>query len=506
MRPQSTGWRNPSRRTALKALVLFASTLPTSALAALKALLPAGKQQHDFITHNPLPLALETSRHAFGQGPITAIAQFFVRNNLPMPETEIVADRDRWNIQIKGCETPGQITLADLKKFETTTVASVLQCSGNGRTFFSHNPSGSPWGVGAAGCALWTGVKVSEVLSHFEGAEPRACFLTATGAESLPAGIDVASVGVERSVPLEKGLRDALLVWEMNGEPLPLVHGGPVRLLVPGYFGVNNVKWVKTLAATAEESVHAIQQSGYRLRPVGQAGNASHPSMYRMPVKSWINGPGGSGDRVYPGQQQIFGVAFSGERGIQHVDVSIDGGKRWQRATLYGPDLGPNAWRTFQTSVDLTPGDYTFVSRATDTAGDTQPEHFSPNQRGYGHNGWRDHGLSAQISTQPRAVEPNRLEPPPPASRQTPATALSQKSTLGMRLFTGSTQPSCATCHTLEAAGAQGVIGPNLDVLRPNAQRIRAALEQGVGAMPSYANQLSDTEIDALIDFITRVH
>jgi DMSO/TMAO reductase YedYZ molybdopterin-dependent catalytic subunit/mono/diheme cytochrome c family protein len=490
----------------LKALVLFASTLPTSALAALKALLPAGKQQHDFITHNPMPLALETSRHAFGQGPITAIDQFFVRNNLPMPETEIVADRDRWSIQIKGCETPGQITLADLKKFETTTVASVLQCSGNGRTFFSHNPSGSPWGVGAAGCALWTGVKVSEVLSHFEGAEPRACFLTATGAESLPAGIDVASVGVERSVPLEKGLRDALLVWEMNGEPLPLVHGGPVRLLVPGYLGVNNVKWVKTLAATAEESVHAIQQSGYRLRPVGQAGNASHPSMYRMPVKSWINGPGGSGDRVYPGQQQIFGVAFSGERGIQHVDVSIDGGKRWQRATLYGPDLGPNAWRTFQTSVDLTPGDYTFVSRATDTAGDTQPEHFSPNQRGYGHNGWRDHGLSAQISTQPRAVEPNRLEPPPPASLQTPATALSQKSTLGMRLFTGSTQPSCATCHTLEAAGAQGVIGPNLDVLRPNAQRIRAALEQGVGAMPSYANQLSDTEIDALIDFITRVH
>ena len=506
MRPQSTGWRNPSRRTALKALVLFASTLPTSALAALKALLPAGKQQHDFITHNPMPLALETSRHAFGQGHITAIAQFFVRNNLPMPETEIVADRDRWSIQIKGCETPGQITLADLKKFETTTVASVLQCSGNGRTFFSHNPSGSPWGVGAAGCALWTGVKVSEVLSHFEGAEPRACFLTATGAESLPAGVDVASVGVERSVPLEKGLRDALLVWEMNGEPLPLVHGGPVRLLVPGYFGVNNVKWVKTLAATAEESVHAIQQSGYRLRPVGQAGNASHPSMYRMPVKSWINGPGGSGDRVYPGQQQIFGVAFSGERGIQHVDVSIDGGKRWQRATLYGPDLGPNAWRTFQTSVDLTPGDYTFVSRATDTAGDTQPEHFSPNQRGYGHNGWRDHGLSAQISTQPRAVEPNRLEPPPPASLQTPATALSQESTLGMRLFTGSTQPSCATCHTLEAAGAQGVIGPNLDVLRPNAQRIRAALEQGVGAMPSYANQLSDTEIDALIDFITRVH
>ena len=97
----------------------------------------------------------------------------------------------------------------------------------------------------------------------------------------------------------------------MNGEPLPIVHGGPVRLLVPGYFGVNNVKWVKRLAASVSESGNKIQQSGYRMRAVGESGNASHPSMYRMPVKSWLNGPGADGVSLAPGRHQLFGVAFS---------------------------------------------------------------------------------------------------------------------------------------------------------------------------------------------------
>ena len=104
--------------------------------------------------------------------------------------------------------------------------------------------------------------------------------------DRLPDGIEPSSVAVERSVPIDKGLDDCLLVWEMNGEPLPLVHGGPVRLLVPGYFGVNNVKWVKRIAASVNESGNKIQQSGYRMRAVGESGNATHPSMYRMPVKS----------------------------------------------------------------------------------------------------------------------------------------------------------------------------------------------------------------------------
>jgi DMSO/TMAO reductase YedYZ molybdopterin-dependent catalytic subunit len=136
----------------------------------VKRLLPANKASSDFIEHNDLPLALETLRSAYGQGPITAISQFFVRNNLPMPESRIVADRDLWTVAIEGAGQKADhsttLSLAELKALPTNTIASVLQCSGNGRAFFDHSPSGSPWGVGAAGCALWTGVKLSTVFEH----------------------------------------------------------------------------------------------------------------------------------------------------------------------------------------------------------------------------------------------------------------------------------------------------------------------------------------------------
>ena len=336
----------------------------------------------------------------------------------------------------------------------------------------------------------------------------------------LPEGIDPQTVAVERSVPLDKGLKDCLLVWEMNGEPLPLVHGGPVRLLVPGYFGVNNVKWLRTLAATMRESSNKIQQSGYRLRPVGESGNASHPSMYRMPVKSWVNSPGADGKSIPPGRHRIFGVAFAGERGIESVEVSLDGGSNWRQATLYGPDLGANAWRTFSLDTELGNGEYLLVSRATDKTGAQQPADFPANQRGYGHNGWRDHGLSVAVSD--NSLAEARLDESNSGIARLTATETvvtgagatysaieakprhSKNASLGRQLFNHETQPSCATCHSLDAAGATGVIGPNLDKLKPDAQRIRAALAQGVGAMPSYAEQLSDNEVSALVDFITQ--
>ena len=509
----SSTWKTPSRRRLLKVLAATAVLLPQVSLSAVKRLLPANKAPSDFIEHNDLPLALETLRSAYGQGPITAISQFFVRNNLPMPEAQIVADRDLWTVAIEGAGQAADdittLSLAELKALPTTTIASVLQCSGNGRAFFDHSPSGSPWGVGAAGCALWTGVKLSTIFEHLSGTHSEARFITATGGELLPDGIEPSSVAVERSVPIDKGLGDCLLVWEMNGEPLPLVHGGPVRLLVPGYFGVNNVKWVKRLAASVNESGNKIQQSGYRMRAVGESGNASHPSMYRMPVKSWLNGPGADRKALPPGKHQLFGVAFSGERGIDHVDVSLDGGASWQRASLYGPDLGPNAWRTFSLEVDLAEGDHLLVSKATDTAGESQPELFPANHRGYGHNGWRDHGLAVEVSAQATAAQHtvvSRRGTGIAAAASVSSTEIdraSDKGGLGKRLFVETASPPCGVCHSLEAAGANGVIGPDLDALKPDARRIRTAIAQGVGAMPAYAEQLTDQEVTALVDFIT---
>jgi len=509
----SSTWKTPSRRRLLKVLAATAVLLPQVSLSAVKRLLPANKASSDFIEHNDLPLALETLRSAYGQGPITAISQFFVRNNLPMPGSQIVADRDLWTVAIEGAEQTADkttsLSLAELKALPTTTIASVLQCSGNGRAFFAHSPSGSPWGVGAAGCALWTGVKLSTVFEYLGGAHTEARFITATGGELLPNGIEPSSVAVERSVPIDKGLDDCLLVWEMNGEPLPLVHGGPVRLLVPGYFGVNNVKWVKRLAATVNESGNKIQQSGYRMRAVGESGNASHPSMYRMPVKSWLNGPGADKKALPPGKHQLFGVAFSGERGIDYVDVSLDGGASWQRASLYGPDLGPNAWRTFSLEANLPEGDHLLVSKATDTAGESQPEHFPANHRGYGHNGWRDHGLAVDVSTQAMVEHHTVVSNTDTSVAVAAGVSGSQidrtgnEGGLGKRLFVETASPPCGVCHSLEAAGAKGVIGPDLDALKPDTRRIRTAVAQGVGAMPAYAEQLTDQEVTALVDFIT---
>ncbi len=509
----SSTWKTPSRRRILKALAATAVLLPQLSLSAVKRLLPANKASSDFIEHNDLPLALETIRSAYGQGPITAISQFFVRNNLPMPEPHIVADRDLWTVSIEGAEQTANhttsLSLAELKALPTTTIASVLQCSGNGRAFFAHSPSGSPWSVGAAGCALWTGVKLSDVFEHLGGARTQARFITVTGGELLPEGIEPSSVAVERSVPIDKGLDDCLLVWEMNGEPLPLVHGGPVRLLVPGYFGVNNVKWVKRLAATLGESGNKIQQSGYRMRAVGESGKASHPSMYRMPVKSWLNGPGADRKSLPPGRHQLFGVAFSGQRGIDHVDVSLDGGASWQRASFCGPDLGPNAWRTFSLEADLSAGDYLLVSKATDTAGDSQPEHFPANHRGYGHNGWRDHGLAVEVGTNTMSEQRTVIAQTNVGIAGTASVAGKQidrtghEDSLGKRLFVETASPPCGVCHSLEAAGAKGVIGPDLDALKPDARRIRTAIAQGVGAMPAYAEQLTDQEVTALVEFIT---
>ncbi len=509
----SSTWKTPSRRRILKVLATTVALLPQLSLSAVKRLLPANKASSDFIEHNDLPLALETLRSTYGQGPITAISQFFVRNNLPMPESRIVAERDLWTVAIEGAKQTADHTislnLAELKTLPTTTIASVVQCSGNGRAFFAHSPSGSPWGVGAAGCALWTGVKLSKVFEHLGGAYTEARFITATGGELLPEGIERSSSAVERSVPIDKGLDDCLLVWEMNGEPLPLVHGGPLRLLVPGYFGVNNVKWVKRLAASANESENNIQQSGYRMRAVGESGNASHPSMYRMPVKSWLNGPGADGEPLPQGRYRLFGVAFSGERGINHVDISLDGGSSWQRASLYGPDLGPNAWRTFSLEADLSEGEYLLVSKATDTAGDSQPERFPANHRGYGHNGWRDHGLAVEVSEQAMSEQRTVMSEADAGIATAASISIMQidrtghKDSLGKRLFIETASPPCGVCHSLDAADAKGVIGPDLDALKPDANRIRTAVAQGIGAMPGYGEQLTISEVEALVKFIT---
>jgi DMSO/TMAO reductase YedYZ molybdopterin-dependent catalytic subunit/cytochrome c553 len=469
--------------------------------------MPVSKAEGAFIIHKDLPWALETRRSQFGFGPITPASHLFVRNNLPTPPASVTDQGDDWSFDVGGCAREGSLTLADLKRMKSRTIATVLQCSGNGRDFFPHDPSGSQWAVGAAGCVLWTGVSVADIFEQFGGVTPDHSYLTATGGEDLPEGVNQDAVVVERSVPIEKGLKDCLLVWEMNGAPLSVLHGGPVRLIVPGYFGVNNVKWVRRLLATVGESGAKIQQSGYRMRAQGLAGGPEHPSMWRMPVKSWLNGPGADGAPVLAGLNTLYGVAFSGERGVEAVEVSADDGVTWQQAEWVGPDLGPNAWRTFQFAVNLTVGEHRFSTRATDTRGDRQPKFAAHNHRGYGHNGWQDHALQVRaVAELPKAEIKVSLQGADSSKEMINASmaglALSGKALEGKQLFLQQAQPGCGVCHSLADANARGVVGPNLNQLSPSLAQVEIAVAQGVGAMPAYGAQLTENEIAALAAYV----
>ena len=340
---------------------------------------------------------VETRRSAFGTSVVTPSNQLYIRNNLPPPSDDIVADRDVWQVAIAGVKNPRTLTVGELKTMGLATVAMVLQCSGNGRGYFPDKPSGTPWQVGAAGCVVWSGVPVRVVAEALGGVAGGMKYMTSTGGEKLPEGIDPKSVMVERSVPLE-AMEDALLAWEMNDDPIPLAHGGPVRVIVPGYNGVNNVKYVKQLAFTPEQSEANIQKTGYRLSPPGTKGNPSQPSIWSMAPKSWITSPAPENGSVKAGPLQITGLAFGGLHAVDRVEVSIDGGKTWNQARFVGPDLGRYAWRPFVLAVRLEPGTYTLASRATDATGTVQEEMRIENVSGYVNSSWRDHALQVTVA------------------------------------------------------------------------------------------------------------
>ena len=184
----------------------------------------------------------------------------------------------------------------------------------------------------------------------------------------------------------------------MNGQPIPLAHGGPLRLIVPGYTGVNSIKYVKKLAFTAQETDAHIMSHGYRISPPGSKGDPSQPSVQEMSVKSWINSPTPERGTLKAGTVQILGVAFGGLNAVTKVEVSVDGGKTWGMARFIGPNLGKYAWRQFAFTVRLPAGEFTLASRATDAAGKVQPEQRLENGGGYNNTSWADHAVKVTVA------------------------------------------------------------------------------------------------------------
>lgn len=291
--------------------------------------------------------------------------RFFVRSNGPTPQISAA----HWTMDVDGAVAhPFTIDFAELVHLPSRTLTALLECTGNGRTRFSPPAEGTPWLNDAAGNAVWRGVPVSLLLDH---------------AEPLPEALEVVSQGADlasmrRGLPLYVAAEpDVLLVYEMNGEPLPAAHGGPVRLLVPGWAGVASTKWLTRLEVWSTPFTGEYQGELYVV--YDEDGTAVAP-ITQMPVKSVIQSPVDAAE-IVTGRTTISGYAWSGYAGIARVDVRIGDGD-WQPAEIV-EEAGPRSWSRWVAEVELEPGTMTIAARATDERGFQQPRTARWNQKGY---------------------------------------------------------------------------------------------------------------------------
>ncbi len=344
-------------------------------------------KRSDLIVHEHEPFNAETPRAALADGPVTATDAFYVRGHGPVPEV----DAGEWRLRVQGLvERDLELSLETLREaFREREVTATLQCAGNrrqGLVAVRDIPGEAHWGPGATGTATWTGVSLGDVLAL---------------ARPQDESTDVAFVGLDvcddatpaqlfgGSIPIEKaGRREVLLAWGMNGEPLPEVHGAPLRVVVPGYIGARSVKWLTRIEVRAAPWDGYYQHVVYRLVPEdGRPGPGVGMPLGLVALNSDLLSPA-DGETVPAGSVEIRGYAFAGgERYVSRVDVSLDGGARWSQAELLD-DLGPWAWRQWRIAVDLPAGEHEIVVRAWDSSAATQPEDEDAlwNPKGYVNN------------------------------------------------------------------------------------------------------------------------
>lgn len=318
------------------------------------------------IVRSTEPLNIETPLTAL-EGAITPLPLFFVRNNDTIPEIA----PDEWKLRIDGLvEQPYTLTYAELRAMPSASYVAVLQCCGNGRARFADSErqaEGLQWEDGAVGNAEWVGVPARLVLDR---------------AGVLLGAVQVECIGGDeqqttRGVEVEKLRDDAILAYAMNGQPLSRLHGGPVRLIVPGWGGINAVKWLVGMRVIDCESPSVYNQQKYvMLNEHGELEGKVRELVVNSVISNLTPDM-----KLQPGPQAIRGFAWSAG-GMEQVDVSVDGGATWQTAQMLA-DLGPYSWRQFEWIWEATPGRYIIAARATDTHGQAQPEQVPFNHYGY---------------------------------------------------------------------------------------------------------------------------
>lgn len=371
--------QRPSRRQWLRGLA--AGGMAALALAGRKA--RAFLQLHpDLNVRQQEPLNAETPTSAFADF-ITPNELFFIRGHNRIPAS---GGPDR--IEIAGLvDQELSITLEELEAMDPVTVTAVLQCSGNGRANYEPQVGGVLWDRGAVGNAEWTGVRLRDLL-HRAGIGEGARHVRTAGVDE-PIGPD--GFPFLRSLPMARALHPSTLVaYRMNGEPLPREHGGPLRLVVPNWFGNHWTKWLGRIEVSRDEADGHYQKEAYRIPEYAIApGTAPDPSAMEtvtvMPVKSLFARPM-NGSTVAPGRVEVVGVAWSGMGPIDRVEVAVGPEGNYRPATLVGPKR-PFAWRHWRFDWQAEPGTYELRVRATDAKGLTQPDAVPWNPKGYIWNG-----------------------------------------------------------------------------------------------------------------------
>ncbi len=325
-------------------------------------------------------------------GWVTPNRLFFVRNHFPEPALAPAS----WKLAIGGLvERPRELTWDELCAMPQRSVFATVECAGNGRSFLQERQPGVQWGAGAIGHAEWTGVPVCDVLER-AGLKPGALEVLFEGGDAGSEADHPEPMHFARSLPLAKALdRDTLLATRMNGELLSPSHGQPVRLFVPGWYGVASVKWLRRIEVLDRPFRGYFQSAKYTVqRPkMGVGGQATHARVGEggepettivgpMSVKSEIVRPG-TGAELGVGTNRLFGIAWAGEEAVGSVEVSTDGGHTWGQADLLGTPAR-YCWALWEYLWEVAePGEHVLLARATSAGGRVQPVRHDPLNGGY---------------------------------------------------------------------------------------------------------------------------
>jgi DMSO/TMAO reductase YedYZ molybdopterin-dependent catalytic subunit len=338
-----------------------------------------GADKSELIVRSARPQDLETPV-ALLDSWLTPNHRFFVRSHLYAPEIDI----RQWRLTVAGeVERPLTLTLDELRTLPEENRVVTIECAGNGRAYYDPPVAGVQWQKGAVGTARWTGVRLADVLARAR-VKSSARFVLLDGAD-VPLGTMPDFV---RQVPLEKATHpDTLLAYAMNGTPLPVANGFPLRAIVPGWEGAYAVKWLTSIRVLDREGDSFWIKTAYRypkkrIAPGAAVAPEDMAPVAGLFVKSLIAAPL-DGAKLSAGTVLVKGFAWAGEANITGVDISADGGSTWSPARL-GTDRAPYAWRQFEYEWRVDdPGSYLIMSRATDDRGRVQPIVAQWNPSGY---------------------------------------------------------------------------------------------------------------------------